>query len=94
MICTPDTSREHTSHCPAQLEALFAPMPLTRGQVHRALELRIGVGPDVTMVGHIWRQRHYLQRWPCPPRTKLLHYVGDLTGIISGSSRSLVGRGL
>lgn len=84
MIYTPDTSRQHTTHLPPQLELAPAHSPLTRAEVHRCLELRVARDADASMARHIWMHRHYLTRWPVGPRTMLLTYVGDLRGVDPG----------
>jgi hypothetical protein len=82
-----DTSRVVTSWPPAQMELASAIKPMTRGQVHRALSLRVAECPaDVAMVGKIWLERHYLRRRPVPPKVKVLHVVGALAGVDSGAA--------
>lgn len=81
---TIDTARVVTSWPVDQLE-MFEIAPMTRGDVRRRLELRVAESrADVAMVGHVWRERHYLRRSPVPPRVKVLHVAGQLAGVAPG----------
>lgn len=81
-----DTARVITSWAPAQME-LTSVKPMTRGAVHRKLELRIAESRvDVAAVNKVWLERHYLRRRPVPPRVKVLHVMGNLRGVDCGSA--------
>lgn len=52
-----------------------------RGWVRRNMQLRVAESrADRAEVATIIRTRHYLRRWPAPPRTLLLSYVASLGG--------------
>lgn len=82
-----DASRVFTSWAPAQMEMTSGIKPMTRGQVHRRLTLRIAeASRDITLVNRVWLERHYLRRRPVPPRVKVLHIVGDVAGVDPGAA--------
>jgi hypothetical protein len=82
-----DTSRVRTSWTPLQLEMVSEVSPMTRGQVHRRLALRVAEGrSDISMINRVWVERHYLRRRPVPPRVKVLHIIGDVAGVDAGSA--------
>lgn len=80
---TSDLSRSHTTH---EQACHLSQLPLgadlgRRGWTHRALTLRIAESRrDRAEVARIIRERHYVKRWPAPPRTLLLSYLVDLGG--------------
>lgn len=85
--CLIDTSRVLTSWAPLQMEMASSVKPMTRGQVHRRLSLRVAeVSRDITLVNRVWMERHYLRRRPVPPRVKVLHIVGDVSGVDPGAA--------
>jgi hypothetical protein len=82
-----DTSRVRTSWTPLQLEMVSEVSPMTRGQVHRRLALRVAEGrSDISMINRVWMERHYLRRRPVPPRVKVLHIIGDVAGVDPGAA--------
>jgi hypothetical protein len=62
----------------------FAQLPLgagTRSFTHKNLSLRVAARrSDRDLVANIVRRRHYLERWPVPPRTLILSYLANLGG--------------
>ena len=81
-----DTSRVITSWPAMQLE-LTSVAPMTRGDVHRRLALRVAESRrDVAAVNRVWTERHYLRRRPVPPRVKVLHIMGSLHGVDTGDA--------
>ena len=81
MIRNEDFSRRDTT--PLKFQHL-AQLPIgvgTRGFTHRALRIRIAARrSDRDLVADIVKTRHYLERWPAPPRTLILSYLADLGG--------------
>jgi hypothetical protein len=81
-----DTSRVITSWPAIQLE-LTSVAPMTRGDVHRRLMLRVAESRrDVAAVNRVWMERHYLRRRPVPPKVKVLHIMGALQGVDAGDA--------
>lgn len=59
--------------------------PGSRAWVRQALRLRVAERTaDRALVADVVRRRHYLGRWPAPPRTLLLSYLADLAGVEAG----------
>jgi len=59
--------------------------PGRRGWVHRALRLRVADSrSDRTLVRQVLLERHYLGRWPVPPKTLMLSLLADLDGCDPG----------
>lgn len=83
LTCPSQASRRRTTHAQA---AHLAQLPLgadlgRRSWVHRALSLRIAESrKDRAEVATIIRTRHYLRRWPAPPKTLLLSYLASVGG--------------
>lgn len=83
IIGAADLSRRDTSHERAyHLSQLSLGASLgSRGWVHRNLTIRIAESrADRAEVADVVKRRHYLRRWPAPPRTLLLSYIADLGG--------------
>lgn len=70
--------------------AYLAQLPLdarpgSRAWVRQSLRLRVAEStPDRSLVADVVRRRHYLGRWPVPPRTLILSYLADLAGVEAG----------
>ena len=84
MLGRTEVSRQDTTHVKAahlrQLSLVGQPIG-SRGWVHRNLALRIADSrADRAEVADIIRTRHYLKRWPAPPKTLLLSYIASLGG--------------
>jgi hypothetical protein len=55
--------------------------------VRHALRLRVAeTRADCHLAAVIVRERHQLQRWPVPPRHKLLSYLSSLDGVEGGTA--------
>ena len=74
--------RDTTAHKVAHLSQLPLGATLeSRGWVHRALTIRVAESRrDRAEVAEAIKRRHYLRRWPVPPKTLLLSYIGSLGG--------------
>ena len=91
MILCPgsDLSRRETA---LQRTAYLAQLPLearpgSRAWVRQALRLRVAERTaDRALVADVVRRRHYLGRWPAPPRTLILSYLADLAGVEAGAA--------
>lgn len=85
MLGASDLSRQDTTLWKARYLAAQLPLDARLGSrpwVHRALQLRVAeMRQDRALVARIVRGRHYLGRWPCPPRTLILSYLADLAGV-------------
>ena len=82
-----DYSRQDTTHLKTKYLAQLplGARPGARGWVHQALRLRIAESTaDRALVADVVKRRHYLLRWPCPPRTLILSYLADLAGVGAG----------
>ncbi len=77
-----DTTRAKTAY----LEQLPLGAELgRRGWVHRALRLRVADSTaDRSLVRQVLLERHYLGRWPAPPRTLILSLLAELDGCDPG----------
>jgi len=77
-----DTSRRDTTLKKAAHFGEQLPLGVgSRSWVHRALRLEVAeTRPQRALVATIIRERHYLGRWPVPPRTLMLSYLADLGG--------------
>lgn len=84
----PQTSRRRTGSTAAyvaQLPLGAWPPASPRRWVRDALELRVAESAaDRALYSGIVRRHHYLERWPCKPRVKLLAYLADLAGVQPG----------
>lgn len=82
-----DLSREDTTWIKA---AYLAQLPLdarpgSRAWIRQSLRLRVAESTsDRRLVADVVRRRHYLQRWPVPPKTLILSYLADLAGVEAG----------
>lgn len=82
-----DLSREDTTRIKA---SYLAQLPLdarpgSRAWVRQSLRLRVAEStPDRRLVADVVRRRHYLQRWPVPPKTLILSYLATLAGVEAG----------
>lgn len=74
--------RDTTLRKTAYLQQLpLGAMPGTQAWTRHALQLRIAeTASDRATAADIIRRRHYLGRWPVPPRTLMLTYLGALRG--------------
>lgn len=56
-----------------------------RAWVHRALRIRVADSTqDRSLVRQVLLERHYLGRWPAPPRTLILSLLAELAGCDPG----------
>jgi len=46
---------------------------------------------DRALVAHVVKRRHYLGRWPVPPKKLVLSYVADLDGVVADSGTGAAG---
>lgn len=82
-----DLSRRDTT---AEKVRYLAQLPLdarpgSRGWVRQSLRIRVAESSrDRSLVAQIVRRRHYLCRWPVRPKTLILSYVADLSGVEPG----------
>ncbi len=87
-----DTSRQDTT---LKKFAYLAQLPLgaplgSQAWVRQALQLRVAERTtDRKLAADIIRRRHYLGRWPVPPRTLMLSYLAGMRGC-SGDAAALV----
>ena len=82
-----EVSRRHTTLVVAPyLGQLSLGTPVgTRPWVRHGLRLRVAESrADRALYATIVRERHYLGRWPVPPKTLVLAYLADLAGVERG----------
>lgn len=82
-IDTEDLSKRDTTHVQAHhlTQLPFEANLGSRSWVHRSLRLRVvELRADRSEVASIIRTRHYLRKWPAPPKTLLMSYFATLGG--------------
>lgn len=80
-----DTSRRDTTHTfsPYVLSLMMDARPGSRAWVKRALQLRVvDKRSERDVAADIVKHRHYLRRWPVPPKTLVLSYLADLADVV------------
>lgn len=79
-----DTTREKLAYLAGAQLPLGAELG-RRAWVHRAMRVRVVESRrDRDVAAAIVKRRHYLARWPVPPKTLVLSYLADLEGVEPG----------